>query len=195
MEYRADTVRTMAVREDAVYTAVRVTLEARLGKARQTLQIDIGFGDAVVPAPDEIAYPALLSQPAPTLRAYPRETVVAEKFQALTALGMANRRMKDFFDLGALARDYDFDGATLSAARAATFVRRQIEPPEVPPLARTPDIVATKEVQWHAFARRAALDPPPLATLLPELETFLMPPSRAVALGAWFTRRRPPGGS
>jgi hypothetical protein len=194
VEFRADTVRAMAVREDAVYAGVRVTLEARLGQARQPLQIDIGFGDAVVPAPDEIAYPTLLDQPAPRLRAYPRETVVSEKFQALTALGMANSRMKDFFDLWVLARDYDFDGATLSAALAATFARRQTALPEEAPLALTPAFAVAKEGQWRAFARRIALAPPPLATLLMELERFLMPPSRAVALGAPFARRWPSGG-
>lgn len=192
--FHADSVSAMAVREDAVYAGVRVTLDARLGQARQNLQIDIGFGDAVVPAPEEIAYPTLLEQSAPTLRAYPREVVVAEKFQALTALGMANSRMKDFFDLGALARDHDFDGATLSAALAATFARRQTALPKEVPLGLTPAFATAKEVQWRAFARRTALAPPPLATLLSGLERFLMPPSRAVALGAPFTRRWPSGG-
>lgn len=194
VEFRTDTVRALAVREDAVYAGVRVTIEARLGQARQNLQIDIGFGDAVVPAPGEIAYPTLLDQPAPALRAYPRETVVAEKFQALTALGMANSRMKDFFDLGALARDYDFDGATLSAALAATFARRQTTPPEEPPLALTPDFAAAKAAQWRAFARRTALDPPPLGTILADLQKFLLPPSRAVANGAPFPMDWSPGG-
>lgn len=194
VEFRADTVRAMAVREDAPYVGVRVTFEARLGQARQGLQIDIGFGDAVVPAPGAIAYPTLLDQPAPMLRAYPRETVVAEKFQALTALGMANSRMKDFFDLGVLARDYSFDGGTLVAALAATFERRQTAPPEESPLALTPAFAAAKEAQWRAFARRTALVSPSLAQLLTELERFLMPPSRAVARGTPFLHQWRPGG-
>jgi hypothetical protein len=186
VEFSADTVRAMAVREDAVLAGVRVMLEARLGQARQNLQIDIGFGDEVVPAPGEIAYPTLLDQPVPTLRAYPRETVVAEKFQALTALGMANSRMKDFFDIWLLARDHDFDGVTLAAAFAATFARRQTALPEEVPFALTPAFATAKEVQWRAFARRIALAPPPLNTILPDLQDFLLPPSRAVANGAPF---------
>lgn len=194
VDFRADTVRAAAVREDTVYVGVRVTLEARLGQARQNLQIDIGFGDAVVPAPEEIAYPTLLDQSAPTLRAYPREVVVAEKFQALTALGMANSRMKDFFDLGVLARDYDFDGATLSGALAATFTRRQTAPPEEPSLALTMAFAAAKEAQWRAFVRRTALEPPALSAIIAELERFLMPLSHAVARSAPFPMAWPPGG-
>ncbi len=194
VEFRADTVRALAVREGAAYVGVRVTLEARLGQARQGLQVDIGFGDAVVPAPGAIAYPTLLDQPAPMLRAYPRETVVAEKFQALTALGMANSRMKDFFDLGVLARDYSFDGGTLVAALAATFARRQTAPPEESPLALTPAFAAAKEAQWRAFARRTALVSPSLAPLLIELERFLLPPSRAIARGTPFLHQWRPGG-
>ncbi|HEX5506822.1 MAG TPA: nucleotidyl transferase AbiEii/AbiGii toxin family protein [Thermomicrobiales bacterium] len=194
VEFRASTVRAMVVREDAVYAGVRVTLEARLGQARQTLQVDVGFGDAVVPAPGEIAYPTLLNQPTPTLRAYPREVVVAEKFQALVALGMANSRMKDFFDLWALARDFTFDGATLSVALAATFARRRTASPEEPPLALTPAFAAAKEAQWRAFARRTALALPPLIMVLVALAGFLMPPSRAVARSVAFTQWWLPGG-
>jgi len=147
-----------------------------------------------VPGPDEIAYPTLLDQPAPTLRAYPREVVVAEKFQALVALGMANSRMKDFFDLWALARDHPFDGTALSGALAATFARRQTALPEEPPLALTPAFAAAREAQWRAFARRTALAPPPMTAILAVLESFLMPPARAVARSAPFARRWSPGG-
>ena len=105
---------------------MRVELCAKLDGAQLSLQIDIGFGDVVTPAPETVSYPVLLDDlPAPTLRAYPKYTVVAEKFQALCALGMANSRMKDYFDLWMLLRDADLDDAELVRAIQATFTRRR----------------------------------------------------------------------
>jgi hypothetical protein len=110
------------IREDQVYGGVRVRTVALLGKTRIPVQIDVGFGDAITPA--ELVFPALLDFPAPILNTYPKETVVAEKFQAITALGLANSRMKDYYDLLTLSRLFAFNGATLCAAITATFVRR-----------------------------------------------------------------------
>ena len=102
------------IKEDQEYEGVRLSIQARLEQARLSLQVDIGFGDAVTPAPEEIEYPTLLADsPAPRLRAYSRYSVVAEKFQAMVMLGIANTRMKDFFDLWTLARSFDFDGRVL----------------------------------------------------------------------------------
>jgi predicted nucleotidyltransferase component of viral defense system len=109
------------IKAEDEYQGIRITAEARLGSARIPLQIDIGFGDAITPGPAEIEYPTLLDFPAPKLLAYNRETVVAEKFQAMVFLGMANSRMKDFFDVWTLAREFSFDGQALSQAIAATF--------------------------------------------------------------------------
>jgi predicted nucleotidyltransferase component of viral defense system len=96
------------IREDQEYGGVRVVLGARIGNAKLRLQIDVGFGDAITPQAETVEFPALLDFPAPRLRAYPRETVVAEKLDALVQLGMANSRMKDLFDMVVLSRMFDF---------------------------------------------------------------------------------------
>ncbi len=118
-------VRGERIREDLEYEGVRIHLGARLGVARIAIQVDIGFGDAVTPRPQKVTYPALLDFPAAELKAYPREPVVAEKFQAMVVLGMGNSRMKDFYDVWALARGFNFDGETLCTSIRATFDRRR----------------------------------------------------------------------
>jgi hypothetical protein len=112
------------IKEDADYEGVRVQFHATLAKARIPMQLDIGFGDVITPGPTEIEYPTLLNFPAPVLRAYPRETVVAEKLEALTVLGLLNSRMKDFYDLALLSRMYQFEGRFLSEAVSATSRHR-----------------------------------------------------------------------
>jgi hypothetical protein len=93
--------------------------------ARRQIQIDTGFGNAVTPGPDDVEYPVMRSEfTAPKLRVYPRYTVVAEKFEAPSTLGIANSRMKDYFDLWVLARQTDFDGDILRQAFEAAFERR-----------------------------------------------------------------------
>jgi hypothetical protein len=113
--FSAATVAVEPIREAQEYGGQRVTLEARLGQARIDLQVDVGFGDAITPKAEDVEYPTLLGMNPPHLRAYPRETVVAEKLEALVKLGMVNSRMKDFFDLAILARSFSFVGAVLRA--------------------------------------------------------------------------------
>jgi len=124
-----DSVRVDPIRDVTEYGGMRVTLLGELAGARIPIQADIGFGDAVTPEPERIEYPTLLGSPAPLLRAYPRETVVAEKYQALVHLGMANSRMKDFYDLWVMTQRFEFDGATLSEAISNTFARRETQSP------------------------------------------------------------------
>src|SRR6202166_382663 len=112
------------IKEDADYEGVRVQFHATLAKARIPMQIDIGFGDVIVPAPTEVEYPTLLDFPAPMLQAYPKETVIAEKLEALTKLGLLNSRMKDYYDLALLSRMYSFEGENLIEAIIATFRHR-----------------------------------------------------------------------
>ena len=112
------------IQEDADYEGVRVQFHATLARARIPMQLDIGFGDVITPGPTHIEYPSLLDFPAPLLRAYPKETVVAEKLEALTALGLLNSRMKDFYDLAILPRMYPFEGECLVKAISATFRHR-----------------------------------------------------------------------
>ncbi len=167
--FEAGSVKTAEIRKEAGYGGVRVELRATLDGARLALQIDIGFGDVVTPAPETVCYPVLLEElPAPTLRAYPKYTVVAEKFQALCALGMANSRMKDYFDLWMLLRDGDLDDAQLVRAIQATFARRRTMLPEGVPtgLSDTFATDAGKLAQWRAFVTKNKLNPIALGELV-----------------------------
>jgi predicted nucleotidyltransferase component of viral defense system len=186
------------IREDQEYEGVRVWCRARLGQARIDLQIDVGSGDSVVPRPVSVTYPSMLEFPAPVLRVYPRQTVVAEKFQAMVALGIANSRMKDFFDLWHLAQHFDFDGPTLCNAIQATFHRRRTNLPAKPPLALTPEFGedAAKLKQWQAFLKKGRLNAAgvSLEQVCAFLNSFLMPPTRALEAGEEFPQAWPPAG-
>jgi hypothetical protein len=186
------------IKEDQEYEGVRVACEVRLGQARISLQIDIGFGDAVTPSATEILFPTLLDFPAPILAAYPRATVVSEKFQAMVALGLGNSRLKDFFDLWTLARAFEFDGAEIARAIEATFRRRKTPVPRDPPLALTPGFGAdaSKRKQWEAFLRKGKLESGgmPLEEVCAVLSGFLMPPAQALAVGKKFAVKWRPGG-
>ncbi|MEW7979691.1 MAG: nucleotidyl transferase AbiEii/AbiGii toxin family protein [Candidatus Sedimenticola endophacoides] len=178
-----DSVQVEVIRDETEYGGIRVKLFGDLAGARIPIQADIGFGDAVTPEAKEIKYPTLLGNPAPYLRAYPRETVVAEKYQALVNLGIANSRMKDFYDLWVIARDFDFDGETLSAAIRNTFSRRQTPLPEHTPSGLSAEFHEDiqKNNQWNAFLRKGALtaNPPSLTEVCALLERFLLPPTLA----------------
>ena len=186
------------IKEDQEYEGVRVGCRAQLGQARIDLQIDVGFGDVVVPRPTRVNFPAMLEFAAPVLRAYPRETVVAEKFQAMVMLGIANSRMKDFFDLWTLANAFEFDGAILCRAIRATFNRRKTTLPTAPPLALTPEFGADldKVRQWEAFVRKSTLDAGgmTLKTVCAYLHDFLVPPAKALVAGTPFEKSWPPAG-
>lgn len=184
--FQPDTVKAAEIRKEANYAGVRVTLLGMLDSARCPVQIDIGFGDAVVPGPDEVHYPVILGEmPEPHLHVYPRYTVVAEKLEALTSLGMLNSRMKDYFDLWILAKHSDFDGQILSRAVAATFDRRRTVIPTGLPIGLSDEFIsdAQKAKQWQGFLRKNALDPMPLATVVADLRDFLMPVLVAIAAG------------
>lgn len=146
------------IREDNAYGGVRVRLMGKLGTAEIPVQIDVGVGDAVTPAPETATFPALLDFPAPRVRMYPVYTVVAEKFEAMVKLGIANTRMKDFHDVWFLAHRFEFDGPTLRKAIEATFARRQTN------LTQSPEAFTdafandpTKQAQWAGFLRRNGL--------------------------------------
>lgn len=173
-----DSVKAAEIRKEANYAGIRVTLLGMLDKARCPVQADIGFGDAVVPGPDEVDYPVLLAEmPAPHLRGYPRYTVVAEKLEALTSLGMLNSRMKDYFDLWVLVRYSEFDGQILIRAVAATFDRRQTKIPNGVPIGLSDEFAndPLKEKQWNAFLRKNSIAPKPLSEVVTDLRDFLMP--------------------
>jgi hypothetical protein len=182
MAYDAGSIRIAEIREEARYGGLRVRLLGYLGKARCTLQLDVGYGDAVTPGPEEAAYPTLLDDMPPArLRVYPRETVVAEKLEAIVSFGMANSRMKDYFDLRPLAKEGSVDPATLARAIAATFARRGTPLPTGLPLGLSGEFVEdrTKLAQWGAFLRRNRLEAPPLATVVREVSELVEAPLEA----------------
>jgi len=176
--FQPDSVKAAEIRKEANYAGVRITLMGFLDSARCPVQIDVGFGDAVVPGPEDVSYPIILpGMPEPQIRAYPRYTVVAEKLEALTSLGMLNSRMKDFFDLWVLAKHSNFDGAVLTRAVAATFERRTTPIPQGIPIGLSDEFIndVQKEKQWQAFLRKNALDPMPLVVVIADLREFLLP--------------------
>jgi predicted nucleotidyltransferase component of viral defense system len=198
LEWQPDLLKIQQMREEEHYQGLRVHLVARLAVARIAVQIDIGFGDAVTPGPVVISFPTLLRFPAPQVRSYPRETVVAEKFQVMVALELVNSRIKDFYDLWVLARHFEFDGPTLCRALKATFERRRTPLPTAPPVAFTSAFAQDREKQrlWLAFLRKNQLESGEvmLSDVLALLEQFLLPPAAAQALGQPFTLHWPVGG-
>jgi hypothetical protein len=179
-----DTVRATEIRKDANYAGVRVGLLGSIDGARCQIQVDIGFGDAVTPDPDDVEYPVMLPEfAAPKLRAYPQYTVVAEKLEALTSLGMANSRMKDYFDLWVLARYADFDADILRRAVRATFDRRATSLTGSAPLGLTDTFAqdVQKDAQWRAFLKRNRLEVLALNDVIAALRRFLLPVAEAAA--------------
>jgi predicted nucleotidyltransferase component of viral defense system len=175
------------IRKTEEYLGRRVQLTATLGKARIRVQVDVGFGDAPTPAPDLVEYPTLLDLPAPRLRAYARETVIAEKLHAMVTLGRTNSRLKDFFDLWILAGTFSFDGHRLSEAVRATFVGRGTPLPVSLPLALSSDFghLEDKVQQWRAVVRKNRLEvgEVELADVVERLQCFLAPVLLALAQG------------
>jgi hypothetical protein len=190
--FQADTVKAAEIRKEANYAGVRVTLIGLLDGARCPVQIDIGFGDAVVPGPEDAQYPVILEEmPSPQLRVYPRYTVVAEKFEAMASLGILNSRMKDYFDLWILSRHSDFDGTVPAQAIRATFERRGTGIPAGLPLGLTDEFAQDdrKNKQWSAFQRKNALEPMALTAVIEALREFLLPALTALAAGDGFDRQ------
>jgi hypothetical protein len=192
LEFVEASLRGARIREDQEYEGVRVQFDVRLASARIPLQIDVGFGDAITPAAEELIYPSLLNLSPPLLLAYPRETVVAEKFQAMVQLGIANSRMKDFYDLWVMSQQFEFAGALLAEVMRRVKVRRITAIPAEAPLALTAEFAedAAKQKQWTGFMNR--LQPTTRDLTLPEvidaLREFLQPVATAIATGATFNR-------
>jgi predicted nucleotidyltransferase component of viral defense system len=164
------------IREANEYGGLRMKIKATLDGARVAVAIDIGFGDAIEPGLTDVELPVLLHFPAPRLRAYARETVIAEKFQAMVAFGRANTRMKDFYDIWILSRSHEFTGDALARAIAATFARRNTEVPTELPDALTSDFAedASKRQQWDTFVADLMAKPTPLHMVIKDLADFLM---------------------
>lgn len=198
MRYLPDSVRLEPIRPEDAYGGRRVTLQAEIGAARVRLQIDIGIGDVVTPAPVWIEYPGLLDFPRSKLRIYTPETVVAEKLHAMVVLGSKNSRMRDFFDIDALAQRTAFDGAVLTRAVRATFERRTTALPPSAPLALTAAFseAGDKQAQWRAFRARigASAAPETLRETVERLAVFLSPVLDASRADAGLAANWLPGG-
>ena len=177
-------VRADPIREDKRYGGLRVRLTGRIGTVRCVLQIDVGFGDAVTPEPQATLLPVLLADlPAPKLRVYPAYTVIAEKYHAMVVLGLANSRMKDFYDIAVIAQRTELDGATLARAIAATFARRMTPLPAQTPAALTTEFSGdnAKQSQWQAFLTRSRISAADLPKTVALLNTLLWPATQVAA--------------
>jgi Nucleotidyl transferase AbiEii toxin, Type IV TA system len=172
VEFDPQSVKGVEIRKDAGYGGVRIDMRARLDGARIALQVDVGFGDAVTPGPQNVIYPVLLSEfAAPQLRAYPKATVVAEKLHAICILGMANTRMKDYFDLWTLLEDTQLQVVELNHALVATFTRRGTTLLSSTPVGLSDAFSAdaAKQAQWKAFLKKNRLTDMPLQYLVATL--------------------------
>jgi hypothetical protein len=191
--FDVDSVQAEEIAEHAEYEGVRVHMWARLDSARIKVQVDIGVGDAVFPAATLGQYPTILDMPAPTVAMYPRETVIAEKFHAITVLALGNSRLKDFYDLWFLAQHFGYEGRALARAVKTTFDRRSTAIPTTPPLALTEEFWSdgTREAGWDAFLRRTdalAAGELGLEEAVRKVRDFVMPVTKGSAPGVWPAR-------
>jgi predicted nucleotidyltransferase component of viral defense system len=178
MDYKTESIQADEIRKQANYAGIRVSLLALLGNSRISIQVDIGYGDAITPAPEEALYPVLLDDlPAPKLRVYPMYTVVAEKFETLVSLGIANTRMKDYFDLWVLHQQGKFDNELLRTAIAETFLRRGKPLPKGVPVGLSDEFSGDvqKQRQWLVFLKKNQLAQLDLGELIDGLREWLMP--------------------
>lgn len=195
--FDADSVRGEEIRAADEYAGVRIRFNARLAEARIPMQVDVGFGDIVAPAPILEIYPTLLDHTPPRILVYPREAVVAEKLEAMITLGVTNSRMKDFYDIHVIASSFEFDGRILADTVRKTFQWRNIPFPETEPLVLTRPFLEAPERRtlWQAFLRRGRLDATPDAgELADSLRRFLWPVIQAAARSEPFPKIWPPGG-
>ncbi|MBP7560450.1 MAG: nucleotidyl transferase AbiEii/AbiGii toxin family protein [Armatimonadetes bacterium] len=196
--FSANTIEAETIRDGTEHVGGRVTCLAFLGSARCPVQIDVGFGDAITPPPEFITLTTLLGHAAPRLRAYPRETVIAEKVEAMVTLGIANSRSKDLFDVWTMADRMSFEGQRLADALKATLGRRGVRLPDGMPLALTDAFAddTQQRVRWAALVRKlgASEAPEDFAVVIAGLRRFLEEPLGAVGTGNRFSHRWLPGG-
>jgi predicted nucleotidyltransferase component of viral defense system len=179
LAFLKDTITAAPIREDAIYDGVRLRLVAMLGGGRVPVQVDVGFGDATTPAPMVTELPALLEYPPPRILAYARESAIAEKVHAMVHLGLANSRMKDYYDLWFLSRFYAFEGPVLARALRDTFARRGTAVSGEEPVGLSAAFAQdeAKVTQWKAFVRRSRLaeEVPSFEVVVAEVRRFVMP--------------------
>lgn len=179
-----ETVRGRRIKEDADYEGVRVRFLGFLERVRIPMQIDIAFGDMIYPAPGFIDFPVILDLPKPRLKGYPPESVISEKFEAMMKLGMLNSRMKDFYDIWLMTRQFDFDGVNIAVALRKTFEHRKTQLPGRRPLFADElyDQKSDRQTLWAAFLRKNAIEhaPEKLSSTVKAIERFLIKPLDAI---------------
>jgi len=187
--FDAATIKAERIAEDADYEGIRIRFRGSLDTARFIIQLDIGFGDIVIPSPEPTNYPTLLDLPAPRLRGYSRESTIAEKFEAMVKLGILNSRMKDFFDIWLMSRQFDFEGPIVAKAISKTFLTRGTTI-QAEPIALTSTFAenAGKAGQWRGFVRKNRLVDVPqnLAEVVTAIADFLRPITEQLAAGRVF---------
>ena len=191
LSFDTNSVSAEYITEDADYEGIRLRVRGSLGTARISIQIDIGFADAVVPKPTILEYPTILDLPAPRLPCYSKESMIAEKFQAMTKLGILNSRMKDFYDIWLMSQEFDFEGNTLAKAVKETFNRRKTEmQDEAIVFLKAFAAEESKQRQWNGFLRRSNIDEAPseLADVITRLDSFLGPIVYALVSEGTFTK-------
>lgn len=185
LTFLADSVVAEEITKDSEYQGTRILMDARMENVRLRVQVDFGVGDVMVPGPRMIEYPLFLDGDAIKLLAYPVESTIAEKLQAMVALGSANSRMKDFYDVWTCSNHLDFNGNTLREAISATFRNRETPMPAEEPEAFTADFVDEHRVQWNAFVKKMGEDDlvDALGKVVAHLKDFAMPVLRAISHG------------
>ena len=178
------TIKGQKIKEDADYEGVRVKFRGFLERARIPMQIDVSFGDVIYPKPKVIYYPVILDLPKPHLKGYPAESVVSEKFEAMVKLGLLNSRMKDFYDIWLMMRQFDFNGSDLAEALKRTFEHRKTDLPKAQPLfdEEIYDEKSDRQTLWKAFLKKGDIKhaPEKLAITAKEIENFLIKPLDAI---------------
>jgi hypothetical protein len=191
LSFLTDTILAEEITKDSEYKGTRILMEARMDNVRLKIQIDFGVGDVMVPDPRMIEYPAFLDSDTIHLLAYPIESAIAEKLQAMVALGTANSRMKDFYDVWICSKHLDFNCESLLKAISATFANRETALPEEDFDALTEKFAEAHRVQWNAFVKKLgeheltdALD-----KIIAELKIFASPMLRSLAHNEKFTQQ------
>jgi predicted nucleotidyltransferase component of viral defense system len=191
LTFLADTIAAEEITKDAEYKGTRILTEARMDNVRLQIQIDFGVGDVMVPGPRIIEYPAFLDSDTIQLLAYPVESAIAEKLQAMVALGNANSRMKDFYDVWICSNHLDFNTDTLLKAIGATFKNRETPVPAEEFDAFTEKFAEEHRVQWNAFVKKIGENEltGALGKIVEDLRSFAMPLLRSLARGEKFTQK------
>ncbi len=190
LDFDTESIQTQRITEEADYQGVRVRFKGSLGQAKINMQLDIGFGDIVYPKAERSELPTLLDNPAPRLLCYSRETAIAEKFEAMVKLGVLNSRMKDFYDIWMLARQFNFDGSVLAEAINLTFKQRDTVLTE-DVVAFQEEFIIQKQVQWGAFCKRLKHEYLPIEFLevVSLIERFLSPIVKSICTEKSFSRQ------